>query len=260
MAGTPASLAPPANRNSPASTSFSAQNPIVLRRATLSWPASADIGPLILRLSREHGLFQSPIFLARRAAALLDLGQFEIGQVELALGDIALAEIFARVDVFRIDRECLQVKRNAEIDVAELAVTVAEIGQHPGIVLVGGRLQHGDSLLVTPVPRQLPPRARAVLIGQRVRTLRNAFPRFPYLAAWAFLRGPVIVIAAKEGMARHAPRERQHQDRKRQYGSPPPPVLPGFREHHHVTPLLRSADLELWSCWAKNVTPSGYSP
>src|SRR5262245_32293756 len=140
MAGTPASLAPPANKNSAASTSLSAQNPIVLRRATLSWPASADISPLILRLPSEHSFLQGLIFLARRAAALLDLGQFEIGQVEPALGDIALAEIFARVDVFRIDRECLQVKRNAEIDVAELAMTVAEIGQHPSIVLVGDRL------------------------------------------------------------------------------------------------------------------------
>src|SRR5262245_54924995 len=251
MAGTPASFAPPANRNSAASTSLSAQNPIVLRRAALSWPVSAAIGPLILRLSREHGLLQGPIFLARRAATLLDLDQFEIGQVELALGDIALAEIFARVDVLGIDRERLLVKRNAEIDVAELAVTVAQIGQHPGIVFVGDRLQHGDSLLVLPVTRQLPPRSRAVLIGQRVRTLRNAFPRLPDLPARTFLRGPVIVTAAKEGLARHAPRERQHQDRKRQYGSPPPPVLPGFREHHHVTPLLRSADLELWSCWTR---------
>jgi hypothetical protein len=64
------------------------------------------------------------ILLTGSAATLFDLRQFRAGKIEPPGRHIAFPEIFARIDVFRIDVQGLLIEANAEIDLAELAMAV----------------------------------------------------------------------------------------------------------------------------------------
>src|SRR3990170_7590824 len=119
---------------------------------------------LILRAARPQGFLESLIFHARRAAAFLYFHKLEPRQIKLTLADISLAEIFARIDIVGIDIQSLLVKRYAEVDVAELAMAIAEIRQDGGIVLIRRHLEDFDGVVVMAVQGQLPTRSRQVLV------------------------------------------------------------------------------------------------
>src|SRR4029079_19134795 len=136
---------------------------IVLRRATRTWAVMAGMS-LILRAARLQGFLERPIFHAGRAAAFLDFHKLEPSQIELALADISLAEIFARVDIVGIDIQGLLVERDAEIDVAELALAIAEIGQYGGIVRIRRQREDFDGVAVMAVQSQRPTCSRQVIV------------------------------------------------------------------------------------------------
>jgi hypothetical protein len=156
-------LAPPANKKSAASRIFSSQKPIGLSRATRLWAVVAGLW-LILRAPRLQSFLECAIFHAGGAAAFLDFHKLEPSQIELALADISLAEIFARVDIVGIDVQGPLVKRDAEVDVAELALAIAEICQDSWIVLIRRQREDLDGVALMAVQSQRPTCSRQVIV------------------------------------------------------------------------------------------------
>ena len=62
--------------------------------------------------------------------------KLDLCQVNAASGDIAFAEIFAGEHEVRIDRQRLAIIGDADFKTAGLAVAVARVIQHAGIILV----------------------------------------------------------------------------------------------------------------------------